>query len=216
MHGLFLALALAAVSPQSEDAQIATAEKALQSDAVALKAEKTALALAGSRAGREKGTLVLALDDGRRVRLSDLSCANKDEPCPIYRLAAFLPSRGVFLVDKIYMEAYDFLLIEIANGRQHEISGPPHYSPDGQRFVTCRVDEMNGGGTDIWRIASGRYVHEWQNDWMSQCGRWRSNSEVEIEVESPQASDKLHPALVVRAGEHWELRQGLDMLKARP
>jgi hypothetical protein len=216
MREVFLALALAAVTPESENAQIATAEKALHSDSLAIKAEKTALALAGSRAARQKDALVLVLDDGKRLRLLNQDCAVKDELCPNYQLAAFLPSRGVFLVEIIYLEAYDFLLIEMANGQRHEISGPPHYSPDGQRFVTCRLDEMSGGGTDIWRVASGRYVHEWQNEWMSQCGRWRSNSEVEIGVYRELPLENPRPALVVRRGQRWELRQGMDMLKARP
>jgi hypothetical protein len=215
MQGLFLALALAAISPASETAQIDAAEKALKS-ASSDRMEKTALALAGPRAHREKGALVLVLDDGKPLRFSDTGCAHAEAGCPTYRLAAVLPSHGVFVVWKVYEDGYDFLLIETANGKQHQIDGPPHYSPDGSRFVTCRVDEMNGGGTAIWRIAPGRYVREWQDERMSECGSWKSDAEVAVGIYDDVPTGKPHPVTVVHAGERWQLRQGADMLKARP
>ncbi|HEX4860745.1 MAG TPA: hypothetical protein VFV07_05875, partial [Rhizomicrobium sp.] len=80
MRGIFLALALAALPPASEGGQIAAAEAALKSaspDAV----EKNALAIAGPRAAREKGTLVLVLDGGKHLTLSDTGCGHEEEGC---------------------------------------------------------------------------------------------------------------------------------------
>jgi len=214
MIGMFFALALA-VSPASESAQIDAAEKALTSEEPGT-AETAALALAGPRARREKGALTLVLDGGKPLRFSDTGCGHEEEGCPVYHLAAFLPSHGVFVVRKVYEDGYEFLLIETANGKQHEIDGPPHYSPDGSRFVTCRVDEMNGGGTAIWRIAPGRYVREWQDERQSVCGRWKSGSEFAVGIYDDVPSGKPHSFTVARTGEHWQLRQGADVLKARP
>ena len=199
MIGMFFALALA-VSPASETTQIDAAEKALNSEEPGT-AEKAALALAGPRAHREKGALTLVLDGGKPVRFSDTGCGHEEEGCPAYHLAAFLPSHGVFVVRKVYEDGYEFLLIETANGKQHSIDGPPHYSPDGSRFVTCRVDEMNGGGTAIWRIAPGRYVREWQDERQSQCGRWKSNDEVAVGIYDDVPTGKPRSVAVAR-GEH--------------
>lgn len=215
MRELFLVLALAAMSPQDETAQIDKAEAALKS-APADTAEKTALAVAGPRAARKKGALVLVLDDGKPLTFSDTGCGHEEEGCPAYHLSAFLPSHGVFVVLKVYEDGYGFLLIETANGKRHEVDGPPHYSPDGQRFVTCRVDEMNGGGTAIWRVAPGRYVQEWKDERQSECGVWKSNGEVAVGIYDDVPSGKPHSVTVVHAGERWQLRQGADMLKARP
>ncbi|HEX4862275.1 MAG TPA: hypothetical protein VFV07_13640, partial [Rhizomicrobium sp.] len=143
-------------------------------------------------------------------------CGHEEEGCPTYHLAAFLAGRGVFVVWKLYEDGYDFLLIETANGRQHQVDGPPHYSPDGQRFVTCRVDEMNGGGTAIWHVVPGRYVREWQDDRMSECGDWKNNGEVAVGIYDGVPSGKPHSVTVVRTGDRWQLRRGADVLKARP
>jgi hypothetical protein len=215
MREALMALALAALAPGSESAQIATAEAELHSTEPDT-TEKTALALAGPRAHREKGALVLVLDGGKQVRLSDTGCGHDEEGCPMYRLSAFLPSHGVFVVMKTSDDAYAFLLIETANGTQHIIDGPPHYSPDGSRFVTCRVDEMNGGGTTVWRVAPGRYVKEWGDERMSECGSWKGNDAFELGIYDAEPSGKPRHSTLLRTGEHWQLRQGADVLKARP
>ena len=195
---------MAALSPDAEAAQIAGAEAALVGGKPV---EKNVLALARGRARREAKSLVLVLDGGKTLRLSDGKCAPEEQPCPSYSLVAFLPSHGVFVIWKNEYEAYDFILIEIASGRQHTVDGPPHYSPDGTRFVTCRIDEMNGGGTTIWRVASGRYVQEWQDERMSVCGRWRDNGAFQLGVYDDVPSGKSRPAMVVRNGTGWQLRK---------
>lgn len=194
---------MAALSPASEAAQIADAEAALVSDKPV---EKNVLALAGGRGRREAKSLVLVLDDGKTLRLSDGKCAQEEQPCPSYSLAAFLPSHGVFMVRKDEYEAYDYLLIEIANGKEHTIDGPPHYSPDGTRFVTCRIDEMNGGGTTVWRVTSGHYVQEWQDERMSVCGRWRDKGAFQLGVYDNEPNGKPRAATVVRSSSGWQLR----------
>lgn len=202
MHAMILSFALAAVvSPASEDAQIAGAETALTGKDV-----NHALALAGARAKSEKGALVLVLDDGRSIRLGGGCKSTEEEPCPSYALAAFLPSRGVFVVEKTEVESYDFILIEMANGKQHTVDGPPHFSPDGKRFLTCRVDEMNGGGSTMWRVASGRYVQEWKDERMSVCGRWKDNDAAEIGVYEAEPSGKPRAMTLAHKGDAWQLK----------
>src|SRR5579862_60515 len=96
----FLVLALAAISPASEDAQIANAEAALGGKA----AEHDTVALAGSHAQNERDALVLVLNDGKHVRFAnDRNCMPYEQDgCTVHSLAAFLPSRGVFVVENIY------------------------------------------------------------------------------------------------------------------
>jgi hypothetical protein len=200
-----LSLALAAFSPASEATQIANAEAALTGGPPI---EKNVLALAGSRARREAKSLVLVLGAAKSVRFSDDKCAPEEQPCPAYTLAAFLPSQGVFVVRKDEYEDYDYVLVETANGKQHTIEGPPHYSPDGTHFVTCRIDEMNGGGTTIWRVvAARRYVKEWKDDHMSVCGRWRDKDTFQLGVYNGVPMGKLHASMVVRNGSGWQLRK---------
>jgi hypothetical protein len=202
MHALILSLALAAVSPASEDAQIASAEAALTGKGI----KQNALVLVGSRVQREKGALVLVLDDGKSLRLGEGCKPTEEEPCPSYTLAAFLPSHSVFVVEKNEVESYDFLLIEMANGKQHTIDGPPHFSPDGKRFLTCRVDEMNGGGATIWRVAPGRYMQEWKDDRMAVCGPWKDNDSVSLGVYDAEPSGKPRAMTLSHKGDTWQLR----------
>jgi hypothetical protein len=204
MHALILSLALAAVSPASEDAQIVNVEAALTGADV----KENALALAGSRARTEKDALVLTLDDGKTVRLRNSCTVTEEEACANYKLAAFLPSRGVFVVEKLEDENHEIILIEMGNGKQHTVDGPPHYSPDGKRFVTCRVDEMNGGGSTIWRVAPGRYVKEWHDDRNSICGRWKDNNTVEVGLYDAEPSGKPRQVEALRTGESWQLHGG--------
>lgn len=164
------------------------------------------MALAGPHARREGRALVLVLDNGKSLRFTDGKCVADEEPCPSYSLAAFLPSHGVFVVKKEEYEAYDVLLVEMANGKQHIVDGPPHYAPDGTRFVTCRVDEMNGGGTTVWHVAAARYLQEWQDERMSVCGRWRDDATFEVGVYDDVPTGKPRPALLMRKGQGWQLR----------
>jgi hypothetical protein len=202
MHALILSLALAAVSPASEDAQIVNVEAALTGADV----KENALALAGSRARTEKDALVLTLDDGKTVRLRNSCTVTEEEACANYKLAAFLPSRGVFVVEKLEDENHEIILIEMANGKQHTVDGPPHYSPDGKRFLTCRVDEMNGGGAAIWRVAPGHYVQEWKDDHNSVCGRWKDNDSVAVGVYDAEPSGKPRAMTLSHKGDAWQLR----------
>ncbi|HTT98386.1 MAG TPA: hypothetical protein VMF58_10075 [Rhizomicrobium sp.] len=203
MHALFLSMALAAISPATEDAQIANAEAELMGkDDV----KPDPLTLAGSRARVEKDTLVLTLDDGKTVRLRNRCTVAEEEPCANYKLAAVLPSRGIFVVEKLEDENHEILLIEMANGKQHSVDGPPHFSPDGKRFLTCRVDEMNGGGAAVWRVAPGRYVQEWKDDRNSVCGRWSGNDSVTVGVYAAEPSGKPRPMTLVHKGDTWQLR----------
>jgi hypothetical protein len=203
MHALILSVALTAVSPASEDIQIANAEAALMGKE---DVKPDPLTLAGPRARVEKDALVLTLDDGKAVRLRNNCTVTEEEPCANYKLAAFLLSRGVFVVEKLEDESHDIILIEMANGKQHTVDGPPHYSPDGKRFLTCRVDEMNGGGSTLWRVAPGRYVQEWKDDRMSVCGRWKDNDTVGLGVYAAEPSGKPRAMALVHTGDSWQLR----------
>ncbi len=202
MHGVLLALALAAVSPASEDAQIANAEATLAGKDV----KPDPLTLVGQRARVEKDALVLTLDDGKTLRLRNSCAVTEEESCANYKLAAFLPSRGVFVVEKLEDESHEIVLIEMANGKQHTVDGPPHYSPDGKRFVTCRVDEMNGGGTRVWRVAPGRYVQEWQDEHNSICGSWKDNDAFALGVYDAEPSGKPSAKTLTHKGDTWQLR----------
>lgn len=200
-----VAALLTSGAAEDEIGQIAKAESGLTGTATN---EKSVLALAGSRAKHEKGGLVLRLDDGKSVRLGDGCKPSEEEPCPSYLLAAYLPSRGVFVVEKNEVESYDFLLIEMANGKQHTVDGPPHYSPDGKRFVTCRVDEMNGGGTRVWRVAPGRYGQEWADDRMSVCDNWKDKDTFALGVYAAEPSGKPRAMTLTHKGDAWQLHEG--------
>jgi hypothetical protein len=200
-----VAVLLASGAAADEAGQIAKAEAALTG---ADSNEKSVLALAGARAHREKGVLVLTLDNGKSARLGEGCKATEEEPCATYSLAAFLPSDGVFVVEKNEVESYNILLIEMATGTQHTVDGPPHYAPDGKRFVTCRVDEMNGGGTRVWRVATGRYVQEFADDRMSVCGNWKDDDTFALGVYPAEPSGKPRPMTLTHKGDAWQLHDG--------
>jgi hypothetical protein len=202
-----VAALLASGGAADEAGQIAKAEASLTGTTLD---EKSVLALIGQRARREGKVLVLILDNGRALHLIDDNNCVPDDPehadCPNYTLEAFLPSHGVFVLRAEYAEAYDFVLVETANGMQHKIDGPPHYSPDGKRFLTCRVDEMNGGGSTIWRVAPGRYVQEWHDDRMSVCGRWKDNDSVAVGVYDAEPSGKPRAMTLTHKSDTWQLQ----------
>jgi len=224
---LFLPLILtgcaqqALVSPEVETQELAKADDQLYAETSLVEREGHVFTLAKGRARREKDTLVLTTDVGHRIRLTDLADCKKPgvTDCASYEMAAWLPSHHVFVVLESYYEYYDYLLVDTHTGSLQVIADLPRYSPDGAHLATFRNDEMNGGGIDVWSVRGDSLVHEWHIDDFAKFVRWQGGDVIEIGLfpEGEYAPDgKTRPAIVMHGAKGWQLRQGTDVLKARP
>jgi hypothetical protein len=211
----------ALVSPEAETQELTRADDQAYAETSLVDREGPVFALAKGRAWREKDTLVLTTDIGRRIRLTDQADCKKPSvtDCASYEMVAWLPSHHVFVVLESYYEYYDYLLVDTHTGSRQVIDDLPRYSPDGAHLATFRNDEMNGGGIDVWSVRSDSLVHEWHVDDFAKFVRWQGGDVIEIGLfpEGEYAPDaKTRPATVVQGPKGWQLREGADMVKARP
>jgi hypothetical protein len=71
------------------------------------------------------------------------------EDCKQYILYDYLPQNKLFIVEVIYFESNEWLLIWQQNGKEEKVVAPPHYSPDrkwlASVYATEGPDDGNNG-----------------------------------------------------------------------
>ena len=200
-----------ALPPGAEAQEIADADAAQYEFAGMRSVEGKVLPLAARVAKRGTYDLVLTLESGKTVAFVDSPlCAheNWERDCVRYVLQAWLPSRHAFVVSELKDEAGRYWLVDTASGARLAIDGPPHFSPDGARFVTFDNDEENDAdGIRIWVRKGQGYESEWNRVQIADFVRWDGNDRILVTLSPPPDNDgkfaKGHAGALVRGASGW-------------
>ncbi|HEX4860743.1 MAG TPA: hypothetical protein VFV07_05865 [Rhizomicrobium sp.] len=205
--------ATAPLSPAAEVQEIADADAAQYEFAGMRAVEGKVLPLAARVVKRGAYDLTLTLEDGKTIDFADSPlCAreNWEHDCVRYVLQAWLPSRHAFVVSEMKDEAGRYWLVDARSGAKLAIGGPPHFSPDGARFVTFDNDEENDAdGIRIWVRKGAGYESEWNREQIADFVRWDGNDRILVTLSPPPDNDgKLgqgHAGALVRSASGWSV-----------
>ncbi|HET6762451.1 MAG TPA: hypothetical protein VFH27_02235 [Longimicrobiaceae bacterium] len=121
---------------------------------------------------REAGALILQLDGGRRLTLTDVPASHGPESGkPVaerettYALREYVPRMHAYVVELAFRDGGAFTLIDAGSGRQTPLNGEPRFSPDGARFVEASQADRTGtvpSQISVWRTGEGGPVREFQ------------------------------------------------------
>lgn len=101
-----------------------------------------------------------------------------------------VPRLGYHLVEIVYYEGSDFLLINPATGHQTIVEVPPLVSPGGGRVLVASMDYEAGYNPNliqVWRVAPDSLVREWEQrtgeyapatGWGASDARWLNDTTV--------------------------------------
>ncbi len=85
---------------------------------------------------------------------------NDDEKGDHYCYYDFLNDIGYYLVEDIYYEGGDFLLINFRNGFSKKINNIPLFSPNTNRFLIASYGVYSINHTEIWKINKTNFEKE--------------------------------------------------------
>lgn len=133
----------------------------------------------------------------------------------IYR--ARLLDRFIVL-EVIFYEGGQFLLVDEQTGAQHDIDGMPVASPDGARFVTTSLDLVAGHQANriaIYRVTADGIVREWAEEpreWGPSQAEWIEPGTVRFRANVIDLDAQPHTiaqtvAWVDRTPSGWRLRR---------
>lgn len=103
-----------------------------------------------------------------------------------------VPRLGYHLVEIVYYEGSDFLLINPATGHQTTVEVPPLVSPGGVRVLVASMDYEAGYNPNllqVWRVAPDSLVREWElrtgeyapsTGWGASDAAWVNDTTVEL------------------------------------
>ncbi len=116
--------------------------------------ERRALEAAGNFAFRNGHQLVLALDERTRVYTDNPECKEEEEDqygnrsyqnCGSYKLIVYAKSRDLFVLQRLWNGAVDYVVVE--RGMRHEtlFADLPHLSPTGDFAVGTNLSQVGSG-----------------------------------------------------------------------
>jgi hypothetical protein len=175
-------------------------------------------------ASRHGELLTVKLDDGtsKTYRSDPKACESDDaQHCIHYWLVSYHPGTHIYSVGIQYYEGGAVELVSARTGNVLRLSGEPHFSPDGSRFVVIDNDYAYGGEYDlsVGSAANGSLALEWQHksegaplEWHLQ--RWVDNDHVALRAFSTETypTDTTCPkhdcdAVLVRIDNDWTVRR---------
>lgn len=180
------------------------------------KEEAPRIAPYAERVVRKGDALNLRLESGEKVTFTNpaKSCEEEDEDCIVYVFDSFFAAHGDFVVEALYIEADEYLLVDGRSGEQTAVVARPQADPDGHRFICVRRDEMMGYAIEMWRLGDGAPVQEWSydSDRPLDFVAWRSPDDVELAaVTYTGDGETTKPAHLLHDAEGWRLvGDGLD------
>jgi hypothetical protein len=173
------------------------------------------------RASRKGDLLTIRLENGttKTYRDDPKACKNDDaQHCISHQLLSYHSEAHVYSIGIQYYEGSSVELLSARTGGVLRLSGVPHFSPDGSRFVVIDNDYAYGGPYDlgIGSAANGALALEWQKangeeplEWRFQ--RWVDNDHVALRVFPADTEQKCPTdecdALLVRFGNGWIVRR---------
>lgn len=158
---------------------------------------------------REMNRLTFTPANGKEVVLADKPACG--ETFLSYRFAGTLPGQHFFVVKQVGFEWWSMLLVNMKDGRQHQVDNLPVFSPDGERFVTANLDVQAGfvsNRLQIFKMVDGMGTLEWElepSDWGPKNAVWESPTR--IKFSKTDREDKETPAAVEfnAADKTWHL-----------
>jgi hypothetical protein len=126
-----------------------------------------------------------------------------------------LPQRKIFVVEIIYFESNEWLLIWQQNGKAEKVVAPPHYSPDKKWLASVYATEgPDDGNNGIDIVPSGFgsakpsfHYRPREYEMWSLLG-WDGNERLAVTVElyvNNNPKSVTWPAEVIRAKGAWQL-----------
>jgi hypothetical protein len=131
-----------------------------------MQAERACLARMEGLASRMDDELRLTLEGGSIKAFTDErnACERHDaERCLRYRLAAYYPKQGLFVVDQLAYESSRALVVSRRGGAAATVDVPPHLSPGGTRMVAAAAIEAWEVENElaIYSVRDGVLEWEW-------------------------------------------------------
>ncbi|RYU83842.1 hypothetical protein [Hymenobacter persicinus] len=146
--------------------------------------EKASLLAARGQVVRRRGQLLITLDNGKVVRLTNHDGDNPDTYAQ-YRFYGRIPALQSWLVEVTGWENGHTLLIEQTTGKQTRLWSAPVLAPDQLHFVTHKsgfiFDDDNG--LQYWAIRGHAPVKLWEyqlESWGPEEVRWINNTSIAI------------------------------------
>jgi rRNA maturation protein Nop10 len=139
------------------------------------------------------------------------------ENCKQYVLYDYLPQHKIFIVEVVYYESNEWLLIWQQNGRQEKVVAPPRYSPDRKWLASvCATEGPDDGNNGVDTVPSkfdstGRSWHYRPREYEQwNFVGWEGSERLELNViwrvnDKPELVTWL--AEVVRAKGGWQLNR---------
>lgn len=174
------------------------------------KEEAPRIAAAGERVHRKGDVLHLRLESGEDATFANpaKSCEDEDEDCIVYVFDSYFEAGRSFVVEALYIEADEFLLVDGRSGEQTAVVARPRADPDGHRFICVRRDEMMGYAMEMWRLTGSTPTQEWSYapDRPLDFVAWRSADDVELAaVTYTGDGETTKPAHLLHDAEGWRL-----------
>lgn len=194
----FFSCATAFSAPLSEQSILTLAQIAFEKDSTAAvrDLEPMALEMAGGRASRKGGTLVLHRLNNQIIEYRNApECGHTEteERCRLYTLVAYIPSVNKFLVLLSTYEGAEYILIDETDGTEARYSVMPLFSP-GRKYIllTYVNDSELNFMLRIMRRSGRGYVLDWQGEPGTEGGSytdyklltWSGDDEVCVKAET--------------------------------
>jgi hypothetical protein len=205
----------AAPPPRKIDAGLADwlANTAGARDAI----EAPRIAKSAGRVSRSGSALMLALDDGRKLALTDdLACGQL--VCPPEVVIGFEyhgadPSGRFHAIEEHFYETGDALLFDARSGTVTSVAGPIAFSPDGNRAVAVMNDPEPRGSHDIeiWSLAGAApalefsYTGDGENTY--EVTSWDDPDHIRLTRGKWRAEPRT-PVMLAHVASGWHLQNG--------
>ncbi|MFC5326418.1 hypothetical protein [Bradyrhizobium oligotrophicum] len=218
---LVLALATGRVSAQGDAGTVPSVSTCMKiGDDWAADREAACLRELRDRVSRKGELLTIRLDSGKikTYQNDQKACQNDDaQHCVHFALISYHPETRVYAIGISYYEGRSVELLSARTGATLKLSGVPHFTPDGSRFVAIDNDYAYGGEHDlaIGSAANGELSLQWQSAPANQPREWRfehwvDNDHVALQVFPADSGQKCPVddcnAFLVRFGQGWTVR----------
>lgn len=169
-----------------------------------------------ARVERKNDVLHLRLESGEEVTFANPATAcEEDDDCAVYVFDGFFAAAAAFVVQALYIEADEYLLVDGRSGEQTAVVARPQADPEGRRFICVRRDEMMGYEIQMWRITDAMPEMEWSYlpDRPLDFVAWRSPDDVELAaVTYTGDGETAAPAHLLHDDSGWRLvGDGFDL-----
>jgi hypothetical protein len=156
---------------------------------------------------------ITARDGTRRVFADSLEDGNLQW---VYVFLGRPAPLEAFVVERRHVPAgWDFMLIEMENGRTTPLDVPPVASPDGRRFVTANEDLVTGylpNRIRVYRMEPTGPVLEWEHEpqrWGVRSAVWESERRIRLAwsklVDDQETEPQPDPLFLELGADGWTL-----------